>query len=332
MSNAPRSRSAHARAQSPAPQSPARLRMLREVMQGLASPQKEISPKYFYDERGSELFDEITRLPEYYLTRVERELLDRWVSEWLRELEPRSLVELGAGSAQKTRVLLDALPSGALFVPVDVSEAFLKDTAERLREEYPALSIEPRVADFAVDLRLPDVLPRPALFAFLGSTIGNFTRSAGVRLLARVSEHMAPEDLFLLGFDLKPGAEKSVERLESAYNDARGVTAAFNLNALRVLNHDLGSDFDLDAFRHHAFYDASEARIEMHLVSLADQEVHIPGGGTVTFREGETLRTEISCKYDRASVEALLAPAGLRVQGWHEDPRGFFALVRARLA
>jgi L-histidine N-alpha-methyltransferase len=301
--------------------------MLREVMEGLGRAQKEISPKYFYDARGSELFDEITELPEYYLTRVERGLLERWVPEWAREQGPRSLVELGSGSARKTRILLDALEPGALFVPVDVSEAFLHDTADRLRSEYPRLLIEPRVADIALGFGLPDGLPHPALFAFLGSTIGNFTRPAAVRLLSRVRSHMTAADHFLLGVDLRPGGEKSVADVEAAYNDARGVTAEFNLNALQVLNRELGADFDPAAFRHLAFYDAEEGRIEMHLTSVESQIVHVPGGGGVFFREGETLRTEISCKYDRAAVEGLLAPAGLRVSGWQEDPRGFYALV-----
>jgi L-histidine N-alpha-methyltransferase len=301
--------------------------MLREVMEGLARPQKEISPKYFYDERGSELFDEITELPEYYLTRVERRLLERWVPEWTRELRPGSLVELGSGSARKTRILLDALEPGALFVPVDVSEAFLHDTADRLRSEYPSLLIEPRVADIAAGLGLPEGLPHPSLIAFLGSTIGNFTRPAAVRLLSRVRKYMTAADLFLLGVDLRPGGEKSLADVEAAYNDARGVTSAFNLNALSVLNRELGTDFDLRAFRHWAFYNAQESRIEMHLVSLASQTIHFPGGGSVSFREGETLRTEISCKYDRAAVEGLLAPAGIRVRTWQEDTRGFYALV-----
>jgi L-histidine N-alpha-methyltransferase len=301
--------------------------MLREVVEGLARPQKETSPKYFYDARGSELFDEITELPEYYLTRVERQLLERWVPEWARELRPRALVELGSGSARKTRILLDTLEAGTLFVPVDVSEAFLHDTADRLRSEYPSLLIEPRVADIASGFGLPDGLPHPALFAFLGSTIGNFTRAAAVRLLARVRRHMTAEDVFLLGVDLRPGREKSVADVEAAYNDARGVTAAFDLNVLSVLNRELGADFDVAQFRHSAFYDVQESRIEMHLVSLANQSVHIPGGGSVLFREGETIRTEISCKYDRAAVEGLLALAGIRVRSWHEDDRGFYALV-----
>jgi L-histidine N-alpha-methyltransferase len=306
--------------------------MRHEVMEGLSRPQKEISPKYFYDARGSRLFDEITELPEYYLTRVEWGLLERWIPEWTKRLGPKTLVELGSGSARKTRLLLDALGPGSLFVPVDVSEASLQETAQRLRAEYPGLAIAPRVADVAVDLGLPEALPRPAMFAFLGSTIGNFTHQEAVRLLQRVRERMMPGDLFVLGVDLQPGAAKSVVRLEAAYNDARGVTAAFNSNSLHVLNQELGADFDPAAFRHLAFYDAREARIEMHLVSLRAQEVHIPGAGTVAFREGESLRTEISCKYNREGLERLLAEAGLRVQDWQEDTLGFYALVRGSLS
>jgi L-histidine N-alpha-methyltransferase len=180
-----------------------------------------------------------------------------------------------------------------------------------------------------LELGLPEGLPRPALFAFLGSTIGNFTRRAAVRLLARVRRHMAAEDLFLLGVDLKPGGQKTVGDIEAAYKDGRGVTAAFNRNALAVLNRELHADFDPAAFQHLAFYDSEESRIEMHLVSTRAQVVRFPGGGEVLFREGETLRTEISCKYDRAAVDGLLAPAGLRVETWREDPCGFYALVLA---
>jgi L-histidine N-alpha-methyltransferase len=305
----------------------ARARMLREVMNGLTRAQEEIPSKYFYDARGSELFEAITELPEYYPTRCERALLERWIPSWASALRPAALVELGAGSASKTRVLLDALEPGALYVPLDVSESFLLDTAERLRAEYEELAIEPQVGDFTRSLELPVDLPSPALFAFLGSTLGNFAPGAAVRLLARVRACMRSEDRFLLGLDLRPAGAKTVERLERAYDDALGVTAEFNLNVLRVLNEALGSDFDPSAFRHHAFYNEHDACIEMHLVSLKTQEVDVPGGGSVSLAEGESVRTEISCKYDRGSVDAMVEPADLEVHRWQPDDDGLYTLV-----
>lgn len=311
----------------PAAKEDARARMLRDVMEGLGRPQKELSPKYFYDRRGSELFEAITELPEYYLTRVERGLLERWVPVWTRETRPAAVVELGSGSARKTRVLLDALRPGALFVPVDMSETFLLDAAARLRQDYPELVIAPRVADLGVSLELPSELPRPTLFAFLGSTIGNFALPSAVRLLSRVRAGMRVGDALLLGVDLRPGDRKPVAVVERAYDDAAGVTAEFNRNVLRVLNRELGTAFDPGAFSHRAFYDAVERRIEMHLVSTTPQVVVVPGGGRVVLAEGESIRTEISCKYDRPMVEEIFREAGLRLLEWREDPEGLYGLV-----
>jgi L-histidine N-alpha-methyltransferase len=307
-------------------------RMLSDVVAGFSLPQKELAPKYFYDARGSRLFEEITALPEYYPTRVERALLRRWIPSWIEAVAPMALVELGAGSASKTRILLDAMPARGSFVPVDVSEEFLHETAEILREEYPQLTVIPEIADLAHPLELSAPLPRPALFAFLGSTIGNFTPSGAVRLLGHVRATMHPEDAFLLGADLRPGRGKSREELEAAYNDAHGVTEEFNLNVLRVLNRELGADFDLRGFAHHATYDDTQARIEMHLVALREQTVTVPGGGTFPFREGETIRTEISCKYDRETLDGLFSRAGLRITRWREDERGRYALVLGRVS
>jgi L-histidine N-alpha-methyltransferase len=308
----------------------ARRRMLADVVAGLSRPQKELSPKYFYDARGSRLFEEITTLPEYYPTRIERALLRRWVPSWIEGVSPVSLVELGAGSASKTRILLDAMPARGSFVPVDVSEEFLHETAETLREEYPQLTVTPTVADLTHPLELSAPLSRPALFAFLGSTLGNFTPSGAVRLLGHVRATMHAEDAFLLGADLRPGHGKSRGEMEAAYNDSRGVTAEFNLNVLRVLNRELGSDFDLRGFAHRAVYDDAEARIEMHLVALRDHTVTIPGAETFRLHEGETIRTEISCKYDRETLGGLFAQAGLRITRWREDERGRYALVLGR--
>jgi len=301
-------------------------RMLAEVSAGLSAPQKELPPKYFYDQRGSELFEEITRLPEYYPTRTERGLLESWMPELMPPLGTRTLVELGAGSAEKSRVILDAMRAGGLaelYVPIDVSATFLSQTAARLRCEYPGLLVEPAIADISEELRLPRWLPRPVLYAFLGSTIGNFYPPAAIRLLGRVRAAMAPGDRFLMGVDLR----KSVARIEAAYNDRQGVTAEFNLNMLRVLNHELDADFDLHGFEHRAFYEPVAHRIEMHLVATRAQQVRIPGMAPVRFAKGETLRTEISCKHDRDSVAELFASAGLRIEAWRTDPASLFALV-----
>jgi L-histidine N-alpha-methyltransferase len=300
--------------------------MLAEVMDGLSAPQKELPPKYFYDHRGSELFEEITRLPEYYLTRAERALLERWMPALIPALGTRTLVELGAGSAEKTHVILDAMRDAGtaeVYVPVDVSASFLQDTAVRLRRDYPGLRVSPAVADISAELNLPAALPSPVLVAFLGSTIGNFYPPAAIRLLARVRAGLGPCDRFLMGADLR----KDVRLIEAAYNDARGITAEFNRNMLRVLNRELGADFDPDAFEHRAFYEPDAHRIEMHLVSTRRQAVRIPGVGEVRFARGETLRTEISCKYDIPSLAELFAAAGLRLESWRTDSERRFALV-----
>jgi len=300
--------------------------MLAEVAAGLAAPQKELSPKYFYDQRGSELFEAITRLPEYYPTRTERALLEGWMPELMAQLGTRTLIELGAGNAEKSRIILDAMRAtglGELYVPIDVSATFLSQTAAQLRHEYPGLTVEPAIADISAELNLPRRMPRPALFAFLGGTIGNFYPPAAIRLLARVRAAMGPGDRFLMGVDLR----KDVARIEAAYNDSQGVTAEFNRNMLLVLNHELGADFDPRAFEHRAFYDTVAHRIEMHLVSSRDQVVEIPGMNPVAFAAGESIRTEISTKYDRASVSALFDAAGLRIEAWPIDPATPFGLV-----
>ena len=300
--------------------------LLRDVTRGLSKPQKELDPKYFYDSRGSELFERITTLPEYYLTRAERALLESAMPSLVQEVRPRSLVELGAGSASKTRIILDAMQaigSAAQYVPVDVSRDFLEESAERLRDSYPDLDITTAVGDFTRELTLPD-MQRPALFVFLGSTIGNFERDAAIRILARIANHMRPADRFLLGVDLR----KNVGTIEAAYNDEAGVTAEFNLNVLSVLNRELGADFDLTAFSHRAVYTRDLHRIEMHLDSQRDHVVTIPDAGMeVCFRRGESILTELSCKYDKKTVEGLFERARLRFDKWIPDRDAQFALA-----
>jgi L-histidine N-alpha-methyltransferase len=302
--------------------------LLRDIQLGFAKKQKELSPKYFYDERGSELFEEITRLPEYYPTEAERNLLRDCAPDFVRATHLSTLVELGAGSANKTRVILDAMRDsgfGRMYIPVDVSGDFLDMVAAQLRREYPSLEIVPAVADITADFQLPPTQP-PTVIAFLGSTIGNFGREETVSLLSRCAKLLGPDDRFLLGCDLR----KSLEVLEAAYNDSRGVTAEFNLNMLRVINNELGANFDTNAFRHRAFYNVNLNRIEMHLVSRKPQTVVIPGIGNVNFAEGESIHTEVSYKYNRSAIEDLFMPSGLVLDQWMTDKNENFALAVGR--
>jgi L-histidine N-alpha-methyltransferase len=302
--------------------------MADEIRAGLSRSPKEIPPKYFYDHRGSELFERITELPEYYPTRTEREILDAWMPELIPQLGVRTLVELGAGSGEKARVILDAMLADhapIVYVPIDVSAEFLEASAARLRMEYSGLKVLPTVGDLADPLVVPTELPAPRLFAFLGSTIGNFRPKKATALLRRIHAAMDRGDYFLLGIDLR----KDSSVLEAAYNDAEGVTAEFNRNVLRVLNRMLDADFDLEQFRHRAVYNAQAHRIEMYLDSLREQRVTIPGIGGIRFKQDEPLRTEISCKYDRESVAALLGAAGLRLTKWNTDAKEWFALALA---
>lgn len=300
----------------------------RDVKAGLIAAVKTLPPKYFYDERGSELFEAITRLPEYYLTRAERSILARVAPELASELAPRTLVELGAGSADKTRILLDALTAGgrdATYVPVDVSADFLARSAERLRTEYPRLTVIPVTADFSRDLPLPP-LPAPVLCAFLGSTIGNFDEAGAARIVRGIAGRMTTSDALLLGVDLR----KSPDMILRAYDDAGGVTAEFNRNVLRVINRVLGADFDPARFRHRVVYDDTRHRVEMHLDADGAQRVSIPGVGVIDFAAGESIHTEVSHKYDRPAVEALLGAAGLRLARWDTAGAGLFALATGR--
>jgi L-histidine N-alpha-methyltransferase len=305
--------------------------MVADVRDGLLDRrpgQRALPPKYFYDHRGSQLFDAITRLPEYYLTRTERALLTTWMPTWMQMLEPGALVEFGAGSADKTRTILDAMRAArpeVVYVPVDVSAAFLDETAERVRDAYPGLRVVPMVADFVDGVHLPQILPHPVLFAMLGSTIGNLEDDAAVKLLRRLRQGMTPADRLLLGADLL----KSAAVIEPAYNDAQGVTAAFNRNMLHVLNHELGANFHPDAFAHEAFLDPKAGRIEMHLVATTDQRVTFPGVGSMVIPCGDSIRTEISNKYTRQRLTRILCVAGLDVTDWVTDESGGYALLLA---
>lgn len=301
-----------------------------DVRRGLTHDPKILFPKYLYDQRGSELFEEICRLPEYYQTRTERRILAGMCGDFIRRYRPTTLVEFGAGAATKTRLLLDSMQQADrlnYFVPIDVSAAYLRQVATDLAGAYPETVIHGVVGDFLEPFRLP-YADEPRLIIFLGSTIGNLTdREAGL-FLRYVAEQMHAGDLFLLGTDLV----KDPDVLEAAYNDTRGVTAAFNRNILRIINRKLDGDFQPSDFHHQAFYNRGESRIEMHLVSERDHTVHLREPDlTVAFREGESVRTEISRKYTRPRVEQMLRSAGLELLEWHTDPREYFALSVSRL-
>ena len=305
-----------------------REQMVRDVRDGLTGTPKQLSPKYFYDERGSELFEEITQLPEYYLTRAERSLLERRISEIIAAVRPCSLVELGAGSATKTRLILDEMRSSGCaecYVPIDVSKDFLEAAALQLRADYPDIQITPVVSDITEPFALPQ-LASPTLFVFLGSTIGNFPREPAVRLLSHVARAMSPSDRFLLGADLR----KDPEIINRAYNDSKGVTAAFNLNVLQRLNRELGADFPVSSYEHRAFYSSDQHRVEMHLVARNAHQVVIPEIGEIRLQEGESIRTELSYKYDRPTLEDILQAAGLVMEKWIAADDGSFALALAR--
>jgi L-histidine N-alpha-methyltransferase len=299
--------------------------LARDVAAGLTRRPKELPPKWLYDARGSELFEDITRLPEYYPTRAEREILARRAGEIAAATQAETLIELGAGSCEKARVLLDALTakgSCTAYVAADVSESALRASAETLTAEYPALEVQGVVADFELHLdRLP--VGGRRLIAFLGGTIGNLQPAQRHRFLAAVADTLGPDDAFLLGTDLV----KDVDRLVRAYDDAAGVTAAFDLNVLAVVNRELGADFDLTAFVHRSVWDAENEWIEMRLRSLRDQRVRVSRLDLeVSFARGEEMRTEISAKFRRDKLEREAAAAGLTVSRWWTDQAGDYAL------
>jgi L-histidine N-alpha-methyltransferase len=300
----------------------------RDAAEGLRRFPKELSPTWLYDDRGCELFEVITRLPEYYPTRVERAILRANAAEIAARSGADTLVELGAGTSEKTRVLLDALSeTGRLrrFVPFDVAEPTLVATAEAVAEEYPDVDVYGVVGDFRRHL---GVIPRGGrrMIAFLGGTIGNLRPAERASMLRRLAASMAPGDSFLLGTDLV----KDRSRLVAAYDDAAGVTAAFNKNVLTVLNRELGADFDVDRFDHIACFDDDDEWIEMRLRSRGRQRVRIPGLQLdVEFDDGEDLRTEISAKFRPERVRAELEDAGLHLDGWWTDQTGDYALSLA---
>jgi L-histidine N-alpha-methyltransferase len=300
--------------------------MAAEVRAGLTARPPWLPSKYFYDERGSRLFDEITRLPEYYLTRTERAILEATAGGIVRRYRPRELVELGSGTSGKVRLFLDAMAREGLLERVlllDISESALAASLAGLASAYDGLAARGVVGDFQRDLAL--LGPGGGrILLFLASTVGNLQPSEVPAFFRSVATALAPGDVFVLGVDLV----KDVAPLEAAYNDAAGVTARFNLNILQVLNDRLGADFDPSAFEHVAFYDAGREWIEMRLRAARDVRASVPGAGVrLELRRDEAIRTEISCKYTRRSLLSRLEGTGLALADWLTDPDGLFAVA-----
>jgi L-histidine Nalpha-methyltransferase len=307
-----------------------------DALAGLTATPKSLPPKWFYDAQGSELFEKITELPEYYPTRAERSILRAVAPQVAALTGAASLVELGSGSSEKTRLLLSALrDAGTLrrYVPVDVSESALRSAGDALAADYPGLAVHAVVADFEQYLGVPPAANHgtanhgtedgPRLVAFLGSTIGNMVPAERAVFLRRVRAGLRPGDAFLLGTDLV----KDPAVLVAAYDDAAGVTAAFNKNVLAVLNAELGADFDLDSFEHVAVWDAERDWIEMRLRAASAQSVRVRDLGlTAEFAAGEEMRTEVSAKFRREGARAELAAAGLALRSWWTDEDGQFGL------
>ncbi|MCK8433129.1 L-histidine N(alpha)-methyltransferase [Streptomyces sp. D2-8] len=293
-----------------------------DVHRGLTGRPKTLPPKWFYDAHGSELFEKITELPEYYPTRAEREILVARSGDIAAATRARTLVELGSGSSEKTRHLLDALTDLHTYVPVDVSESALTQAGQALATERPGLDVHALIADFTAELTLPHT-PGPRLVAFLGGTIGNLLPAERAAFLASVRALLTPGDALLLGTDLV----KDEEVLVRAYDDGAGVTAAFNKNVLTVINRELGADFEPDEFDHVARWDAEHEWIEMRLRSRTARTVKVPALDlAVDFAAGEEMRTEVSAKFRQEGVRAELFAAGLELTHWWTDVPGRFAL------
>ena len=308
--------------------------LAEDVRAGLTAAPKSLPPKYFYDEIGSDLFEQICATPEYYPTRVEYDLLEDVVDEVVDLSRPEVIVELGSGSSRKTELLLQAVLSvqpSLHYVPIDVSEKALVDAGERLLQQFPALTVDALLADYAGGLKHERVRAEQAgkLFVFLGGTIGNFDHDEAVELLSTVRRQMGDNDRFLLGAD----RVKDHETLYRAYNDESGITAQFNLNVLRVVNRELDAAFDLQTFEHRAFYDPELSRIEMHLISKLALEVPIRSLGlTVEFGLQESILTEISRKFTVEGLAQLVEEADMVVERHYESSNSYFSLVLARPA
>jgi dimethylhistidine N-methyltransferase len=294
-----------------------------DVIAGLSARPKQLSPKYFYDELGAQLFEEITRLPEYYPTRCELAILEKHASEMAQFIPAdAAMIEFGSGSTRKARMLLNAAPSIAAYVPVDISSEMLQQEAAELRRDYPRLTVLPVEADFTKPFQLPrGITMRPRVGFFPGSTIGNFEPHAAAAFLRHAATMLGKNSTLIIGFDLV----KDVSVLNAAYNDAAHVTARFNLNLLTRINRELGGNFDQGAFCHQAFYNAERHRIEMHLASRKRQKVRV-AGRSFEFRAGETIHTENSYKYTLESFGAMARGSGWTPAAAWTDPNGYFSV------
>ena len=304
--------------------SPGQTASVEEVLRGLRSPQKELPCKLFYDDRGAQLFEQITALDEYYPTRAEQRIMRAAGTEIAAQVGPECLlIEYGSGSSQKTRILLDNLASPAGYVPIDISREQLRESAAAVANAYPGLRVLPVCGDYTASLQFPTQLPacKRRLAYYPGSTIGNFVPEDARRFLTRIAEVCGRDGGLLIGVDLK----KDPLMLHRAYNDALGITSAFNLNILTRLNRELGADFALDQFRHYAFYNPVFARVEMHLVSLREQVVRL-NDVKIHFDRGESIWTEASYKYNPPEFAALAGDAGWRVEQLWTDDRGLFSV------
>ena len=314
-----------------------------EVRAGLTSSPRALAPWLFYDEAGSQLFEAITELPEYYLTRTERAIFSAHADEILREAagdgqQRLTLIELGAGTATKTGILLAAAvrqQGSVVYQPVDVSESALVLASENISANIPGVSVRSQVADYTTQpLPLDRLAEFRTLALYIGSSIGNFSPAAAAALLRNLREQLLPGDKLLVGTDLGPGKHKTVATLLAAYNDAAGTTAAFNRNVLERLNRELGADFDLAQFEHKAVWNEEHSRIEMHLKSRCRQQVHLPANSAgaalrLNFEPGETIHTENSYKFNPASVERLLRSADFAISRSWQDDDGLFAVTLA---
>jgi L-histidine N-alpha-methyltransferase len=317
-----------------------------EARAGLTAQPRTLSPWLFYDEAGSQLFEQITQLPEYYLTRTERGIFSAHADAILEQAangddknkQTLTLIELGAGTAAKTGVLLAAAvrrQGSVVYQPVDVSETALAVASKNIQANFPGVTVRSQVADYTREALPLDRLPNLRTLAlYIGSSIGNFSPANAQSLLRNLRAQLLPGDKLLLGTDLGPSPQKSIATLMAAYNDAAGTTAAFNRNVLTRLNRELGADFDPAAFTHNAVWNPTHSRIEMHLESNFRQRVHIPANSagpalTLTFEPGETIHTENSYKFTPAAIEALLTPAAFAItKTWH-DPKDLFAVTLA---
>lgn len=297
---------------------------LNEIIDGLSKTQKTISPKFFYDKRGSELFDQICELPEYYLTRTERDIMHRNIGEIAAIIGPQaSLIEFGSGASIKIRILLENIPQLAAYVPVDISRDFLIEAADKIQRDFPAIEVLPVAADFTHSFQLPDpqITPVKNVVYFPGSTIGNFSPEAAAQLLRVMHQEAGENGALLIGID----RQKDTATLERAYNDSAGVTAAFNLNVLRHINREFGANFDLSKFRHRAVYNSDEGRIEMNLVSSCKQTVTF-AKRTFELLADEAIVTEFSHKYTLEGFEEMAGNAGFRFYKSWSDPAEMFSV------